>query len=240
MANLRKVVMTPYVSDEETELFDEQSGGNIIEPPNQTIPQTEPKNRIKRYAMDRQRKLLKIILRLASVNGYDSQERIKLRNGTYLDQSDVVSLLLYTLSPGKKVVGLEEFVELLKEAGVTSEMVINENVKAMLENRRTVTVPKQIQYQPPPVDDQEMRETTWKVKGHKRKRQEEERGEDSDDTIIIDPKVSPMKIKRVMKKAKRSKTEIVNPPATYAPRDNTFRDNNTGWIQSSEEEDNSE
>lgn len=239
MAKLQKVVMTPYLSDEEV-VFPKQEGGNFSMVPEQHVAADVPKNKIKRYAMERQRKLLKIILRLATVNGYDNQERIKLKNGSYLEQSDVVSLLLYTLSPGKKVVGLEDFVDLLREAGVTSDMVINENVKAMLENRqppmsshRHRRRPKEIS--PPVPAEQEDQGMEYEVVANKRKRDEVSDSED--------PKVAPITLKRVIR-AKRSRIEpptakrTLLPPPTFQPKDNTFRDRNTGWIQSSEEEDN--
>lgn len=253
MAKLRKVVMTPYISDDEEEednVFTEQQGGNISEVLEQVTSDNTPKNKIKRYALDRQRKLLKIILRLATINGYDNQERIKLRNGSYLDKSDVVSLLLYTLSPGKKVVGLEEFVELLREAGVTSDMVINENVKAMLQSNRKTnrstppsvtvsnTVPKELT----------AKNMEWQVVANKRKRPE-----DFDDE---DPKVEPITLRTVrpLHKAKRVRHQApstdtneqvtipktIEPPPVYQPSDNRFRDRNSGWIGSSDEEEDSE
>ncbi|KAI1297698.1 hypothetical protein HDE_04552 [Halotydeus destructor] len=40
---------------------------------------------------------------------------------------------MYALSPGKVITGLKEFVDLLFFAKVTPEMVVNENVKAMLQ-----------------------------------------------------------------------------------------------------------
>lgn len=131
MKYARKVVVVPF--DEEEEGEPHQDGGEIVEPP-------QPKgNRIKQYALDRQRKFLSIILKIASINGYDAEGRIKLRDGRYMERSDILNLLTHALSPGRSVSGLQEFVELLREANVPSEMIINENVRAMMEGKRVAT-----------------------------------------------------------------------------------------------------
>lgn len=91
------------------------------------------RNPIKAYAEDRQRKLLSIIMKLALVKGYNNLGNIKLTDGTYLPKSDVTPLLLYVLSRDKPVTGISEFIELLREAGVTPDMVTNEGVKQKLQ-----------------------------------------------------------------------------------------------------------
>lgn len=248
MAGIKKLVMTPYVSDgeeEETDVFPDQTGSGLNEVADQVMQEVEPKNRIKKYALDRQRKLLKIILKLASVNGYDNNERIKLRDGSYLDQSDVVSLLLYTLSPGRKVHGLEQFVDLLKEAGVTSDMVINENVKSMLSRKMsnnaglsTHTVPKDVENNAP------IREMPQLVRGedmevipasNKRKHVDDDQIENE---IEINPK------RRIIKQAKRARTQTksnevnIAPPPLFVPADKTYRNNSSGWLELSSDEEN--
>lgn len=95
-------------------------------------PVKKPANVIKRYARERQHKFLKIILRLAAINGYDEEGRIKLADGTYMSQSDIVALLQHALSPGRNISGMNEFIALLREAKVSPDLLINETVKSML------------------------------------------------------------------------------------------------------------
>lgn len=111
-------------------------GGNIDEPERVVHIEEAPKkkgNQIRKYALERQQKFLKIILRLAAINGYDENGRIKLPSGTYMENSDIVTLLGHSLTPGRNISGLKEFVDLLAEAGVSDDLVINENVKQMLQ-----------------------------------------------------------------------------------------------------------
>ncbi|KAI1288226.1 hypothetical protein HDE_09507 [Halotydeus destructor] len=69
---------------------------------------------------------------------------------------------MYALSPGKVITGLKEFVDLLFFAKVTPEMVVNENVKAMLQKlcdtkpaTKTNVKTVQIETQPKPVEEPE-------------------------------------------------------------------------------------
>ncbi|KAI1278129.1 hypothetical protein HDE_14405 [Halotydeus destructor] len=90
-------------------------------------------NFIRDRAVEKQRKLLRIVLKLAGVKGYNHLDQIKLKNGSYMQGTDIVILLIHALSPGKLITGLSEFVDLLHDAQVAPEMIINEHVRAMLE-----------------------------------------------------------------------------------------------------------
>ena len=70
-------------------------------------------------------------MKLALTSGYDSNGRMKERNGNYIQ--DITPLLLHALSPGRSLKGMDRFVQLLHEAGVLPEEVININVKEMLD-----------------------------------------------------------------------------------------------------------
>ncbi|KAI1289513.1 hypothetical protein HDE_08677 [Halotydeus destructor] len=124
-------------------------------------PEKKKGNFIMIRAIERQRKLLRIILKLAAVNGYNDLDHIQLEDGSFLKGSDVVPLLMHALSPGKVVVGLKEFVDLLYRANVTPDLVTNENVKAMLSKLYNTqpgsrVVVKQIQTAPKePMDEYE-------------------------------------------------------------------------------------
>ena len=108
-------------------------------PIQQTGGNTEPNevrrgNPIRQYAMDRQRKLLTVILQLAKNNSYTDDLAVQLTNGSVLEPNQFINLLNYALSPGKAMTGINDFVEVLHRAKVTPEMLINENVKLMLRN----------------------------------------------------------------------------------------------------------
>ena len=89
-------------------------------------------NSIRKYAHERQRKMFSVILKLAAYGGYDTTGRIKLKDGTFMERSDIISLLMYSLSPGRSVKGITEFVDLLHAAGVHPDEVINLNVRELL------------------------------------------------------------------------------------------------------------
>ena len=91
-------------------------------------------NAIRQHAVDRQRKLLMVILQLAKNNLYTDELKIKLKDGSLLEANQFINLLNYALSPGKALAGVNDFVEVLHQAKVTPEMLINENVKLLLRN----------------------------------------------------------------------------------------------------------
>lgn len=89
-------------------------------------------NSIRKYALERQQKLLKVILKLALANGYDNSGRMRESDGSFL--REIYPLIMHAFSPGRSLAGLNRFVRLLKEAGVKPDEVINENVKHLLTN----------------------------------------------------------------------------------------------------------
>jgi hypothetical protein len=114
---------------------------------NTLISKVEPKkDKIKSKIYDKVHKLLKIILKLAKYVGYDSDLKIKLKNGNYLEKSNIVDLLTHAMSMGKVLYGESEFIDLLHSAGVNPELIINENVKNKLiskYNSREITEDKE-------------------------------------------------------------------------------------------------
>lgn len=95
-------------------------------------PKTKKENSIRKYAVDRQRKLLSIVLKLAHSGAYNGSGTLMKPDGTPLYEADLINLLLYTLSPGRMIKGLSEFVEILRHAGVTPDEILNNTVKEML------------------------------------------------------------------------------------------------------------
>jgi hypothetical protein len=113
-----------------------QEGGGVSNEFKQPDPEsvisdenTKKVNSIRKHALDRQTKLLKVVLKLAQTNAYDS-------NGTATDgkggRYDVVPLLLYCFSPGRSIRNLDHFVETLHSAGIDPQDILNQNVREML------------------------------------------------------------------------------------------------------------
>ena len=82
-------------------------------------------------------KIINICLDLARVSAYDASGRIKSRNGKFVENSNVTLLLEHAMSPGKLLIGEQEFLEMLANANVNPDLILNENVKAKLKSLRT-------------------------------------------------------------------------------------------------------
>ena len=144
MQSAKKIVLIPA-----SRQSNNQIGGG--EPANSTlnalISTVEPKkDKIKSKIYDKVHKLLKIILKLARHVGYDEDLKIKLKNGKYLEKSNIVDLLTHAMSMGRVLYGESEFIDLLHSAGVNPELIINENVKNKLfskYNKREITPDKE-------------------------------------------------------------------------------------------------
>ncbi|KAI1293469.1 hypothetical protein HDE_06233 [Halotydeus destructor] len=156
MSSFKKVAFQPYEEEEETVTLTPSS------PQRESAAPKKKGNYIMNRAIERQRKLLRLILKLASVQGYNDLDHIRLENGSFMTGSDIVPLIMYALSPGKVITGLKEFVDLLYFAKVTPEMVVNENVKAMLQKlydskpaTKTNVKTVQIETQPKRVEEPE-------------------------------------------------------------------------------------
>ena len=123
MIHTKKIVLVPQ--EEQANVFEtEITGGG-----------GETANSIRRYAAERQRKMLNVVLRIATFGGYDEKGRIKAADGSFIDESDIVPLLSYALSPGRHVKGLDHFVDLLARAGVDPSDILNVNVRELLIKR---------------------------------------------------------------------------------------------------------
>lgn len=153
MKHCRKLELKEYSSDEETTNVVQTGRG----PESMDTGEPKlPKNSIRAHALNRQRKILTIIRKLARIEGYNDQGHIKGRNGSYLEKSDIATLVLWAVSQDKIIYGLQEFVDLLKAAGVTADEVMNENLRIRLDGMQTSqpklkeTAPVVIQEDPQP------------------------------------------------------------------------------------------
>jgi hypothetical protein len=85
---------------------------------------------------DKFKKIMKIILKLAKINGYDVLGRVRNKKGEFVDSS-IISLINNAMTHGKLLLGQNEFISLLKEANVEPDLIYNENVRAKLINIQT-------------------------------------------------------------------------------------------------------
>ena len=89
-------------------------------------------DKIKSKIYDKIHRFIKVILKLARTTGYDENLRIKLKNGQYLEKSNIVDLLTNSMSMGKVLHGEKEFIELLANSEVDPDLIINDNVRLKL------------------------------------------------------------------------------------------------------------
>ena len=133
-SHARKMTLVPV--DESTEPTTHAFPSEVVIPVSQQpTTSTTKRNSIRKYALERQRKMVRVILKLAQSGSYDMDGSLLRTDGSPLEDTDMVSLLLYTMSPGRVVRGLHDFVEILINAGVTATDVINTQVKEMLMKR---------------------------------------------------------------------------------------------------------
>lgn len=118
-----------------------QYGGAPEDDEMETSPPVRRGNAIRNHAIDRQRRLLQIMMKLAAVSGYNEDGNLKNKDGTYNKETDIISLLMYALAREKAMRGIDQFVDLLLEARVPPMLITNENLKQkMLRNNRNLSV----------------------------------------------------------------------------------------------------
>jgi hypothetical protein len=131
MQSAKKVILIPPKKWSNNQFG---GGNNINDNPISTlVSKVEPKqDKIKTKIYDKLHKFVKVILKLARKFGYDDDLKIKLRDGKYLEKSNIVDLLTYAMSVSKVLYGENEFIELLHSAGVSPDLIINDNVRSKL------------------------------------------------------------------------------------------------------------
>ena len=90
-----------------------------------------PKRKINNF-MDKITRIMKIFLRLANIKGYDLIGRVRDSSGNFIKDSDIIALISHSLTHGKLLLGQNEFINLLFEAKIEPELIVNENVKSKL------------------------------------------------------------------------------------------------------------
>src|SRR5690349_11055664 len=126
MEHAQKMVMVPY---------EQQTGGGEIMHVQPSIEPMKKGNKIKDHALERQKRLLSIVLKLAEVKRYNNHLEIRRRDGTFMQNTDLIALLLQAVTPGRILLGQQEFVDLLREARVDPELVANLNIRSILLKR---------------------------------------------------------------------------------------------------------
>ena len=127
MHSAKRVILIPAK-------LDQYGGGDDSDQMNGSLslPVEKPTDKIKSKIYDKIHRFIKVILKLARNVAYDEDLRVKLKNGKYLEKSNIVDLLTHAMSVGKVLYGEEEFIQLLAESDVDPELIINQNVKLKL------------------------------------------------------------------------------------------------------------
>jgi hypothetical protein len=132
MQHARKMVVMPYESVPKNNPIQAKQAPYIINDLSETKENKKPDK-----VVDKIRRILNIIYKLAHINGYELDGRIIDLNGNPIINSNIVDLINHSLSYGKVLIGESEFIQLLNKAGVDPEYIINENVKVKLINLKT-------------------------------------------------------------------------------------------------------
>ena len=130
MSLAKKVVLVPPAND--NNLNFQIGGGEIRENVGELRSKVLKSNKFKSKLYDKMQKFFIIILKLARKYGYDDALRIRLKNGSYLEKSNVIDLLNNAMSIGKVLYGETEFIELLQSSNINPDLIINDNVRKKL------------------------------------------------------------------------------------------------------------
>lgn len=120
----------------------EENQGNFIQTENSEMNlNNSSENKLKTRTRNRRdspieklNNIMKILLKLAKINAYDITGRVRDKNGVFLNDSDLISLINHAMTHGKLLLGQSEFIRLLHEANVEPNLIINENIRAKLLN----------------------------------------------------------------------------------------------------------
>lgn len=149
MQSAKKIVLVPSINKSTFQIgggFLKTESGNYLTSKVEVKP-----DKAKSKIYDKIHRFIQVILKLARKFGYNDDMKIKLKDGKYLDKSNVVDLLTHAMSVGKVLYGENEFIELLYDAGVEPELIINENVKSKL-----IQIINSRKYKEPSVEEMEV------------------------------------------------------------------------------------
>jgi len=113
--------------------YDLEINNNIPITDNNEEPILQPTNKIKRSSQnDRQIRIIKIILKLAQINGFNENLNVKSLDGSYNTNSNISKLLTITQTNVRYVKGMADLIRLLHLSKVNPDDIINESVRAKL------------------------------------------------------------------------------------------------------------
>lgn len=109
--------------------------GDLFTPaskPDIVVETGKKENLIKKHTLERQRKIMSVVLKLAQHGSYDADGVLIRTDGSRVEESDLIELLLFAMSRGRLIRGLDDFARILAKAGVTPDEVINSQVRDLL------------------------------------------------------------------------------------------------------------
>ena len=128
MSNVRKYIVVPSEQVEDEDVVQQFGGSRGVS----NSSKTETKQKAKRSTNGLLRQLLQIAIKLAKIDAFEIDGRIRSIKGKLLDGTNVIDLLDHVSSPRKALHGLDEFIKLLFKAGVEPDMILNRDVKIEL------------------------------------------------------------------------------------------------------------
>lgn len=137
MEHTRKLILVPADSENVTIpdviVHDpgEQIGGKENESPEMTSKATNTEKRPK--STPKSRLLARILLKLAKHGAYNDEGQLRDADGQFLDGTDVLSQVRIALRVQKPKTSSEIFIKLLKESGVTPDLLLNPTVRDQLQ-----------------------------------------------------------------------------------------------------------
>lgn len=79
--------------------------------------------------------IMRALFKLALINAYDEEGRIRNSKGEFIPNTNLVDLLVLSMTPKKDVYGIEEFIERLAEAQADPSWFLNEQVSRSLSDK---------------------------------------------------------------------------------------------------------
>jgi hypothetical protein len=135
MSHIKKSILIPAELQEQR--FDNQHNETMDELTNDVV-----KKKKIRQTVDRIKRIMKIILKLAKINGYDTEGRVLNDEGNYVENSNILTLLNHAMTKGRILIGQSDFISILHKASVEPDLIVNENVRSKLlslyNDKRTV------------------------------------------------------------------------------------------------------
>ena len=123
-----KMVMVPETSDD-VFATPERKTVELKSPEQHKKPAQRKKQQP--FSYDTLSRILQVVMKLGLQQAYDEKGQIPTRDG---GRTDLLPLLRLSMTAGKKSDYVYDFVSILRRSGVTPDLVVNETMKAMLQD----------------------------------------------------------------------------------------------------------